>query len=418
LTEAPIRIGNRDELVFLLCEAAELEHGIMCQYLFAAFTMRSALDDGLDAEATEVVARWERVVAEVATQEMLHLAMVSNLLSAVGAAPYFRRPNFPLRPGHYPPGLHLDLLPFSERALRHFLFLERPEGMDMDDAEGFEALADSVPLGHAHAIVPHPQTYSTFGHLYRGIEQGFRTLSGTLGEKELFCGHVGAQATGMYFLWPEMKPVTDLESASAAIETIVEQGEGARGDWRDAHFGRFHAVLEELLALNAATPGFEPARPAVAAFTRPPVDVPNAQLISVKSTGMVADLFNASYQALLQLIIRFFLHTEESEKELGVLADVAVGMMVDVVRPLGRLLTTLPVTPDRTDMTAGPTFDVYRTTYYVPHRHAAWRVLHERLVHLGRAAQEQAGDMGPELERVSDALIGFADKLGPHVFRI
>jgi hypothetical protein len=418
MSEAPIRIGNRDELVFLLSEAAELEHGIMCQYLFAAFTMRSEAEDGLDPEVRHAVARWERTVSEVAAQEMMHLALVSNLLSAVGAAPYFRRPNFPLRPGHYPPGLHLDLIPFSERALRHFLFLERPEGMDLEDAEGFEALADSVPLGHAHAIVPHQQTYSTFGHLYRGIEDGFRHLTTTLGERELFCGHAGAQATGEFFLWDEMVPVTDLESACAAIETIVEQGEGARGEWKEAHFGRFHAVLEEFLALKAERPDFEPARPAVAAFTRPPADVPDALLISVKSTGMVADLFNASYQALLQLIIRFFLHTEESEKELSVLADVAVGMMVDVIRPLGRMLTTLPVAPNRDDITAGPTFDVYRTTYYVPHRHAAWRVLHERLVALGRAAQEQADDMGPILESVADRLIGYADRLGPHVFRV
>jgi hypothetical protein len=294
--------------------------------------------------------------------------------------------------------------------------------MDMEDAEGFEALADSVPLGHAHAIVPHAQSYSTFGHLYRGIEDGFKHLAKELGERELFCGHAGAQATGEYFLWPDMLPVTDVESACVALDTIVEQGEGARGEWRDAHFGRFHAVLEEFLALKAERPDFDPARPAVAAFTRPPADVPEALLISVKSTGMVADLFNASYQALLQLIIRFFLHTEESEKELNVLADVAVGMMINVLRPLGRMLTTLPVAANRQDVTAGPTFDVYRTTYYVPHRHAAWRVLHERIVHLGRAAQEQAADMeppaGPVMDVVADKLIAYADKLGPHVYRV
>jgi hypothetical protein len=56
--------------------------------------------------------------------------------------------------------------------------------------------------------------------------------------------------------------VTDLASATAAIEAIVEQGEGPRGDWRDAHFGRFKRVLDEYLAMRAADPTFEPARPA------------------------------------------------------------------------------------------------------------------------------------------------------------
>ena len=35
--EAPFVIEHREALIYMLCEAAELEHGIMCQYLFAAF---------------------------------------------------------------------------------------------------------------------------------------------------------------------------------------------------------------------------------------------------------------------------------------------------------------------------------------------------------------------------------------------
>ena len=34
--EAPVVIEHREALIYMLCEAAELEHGIMCQYLFAA----------------------------------------------------------------------------------------------------------------------------------------------------------------------------------------------------------------------------------------------------------------------------------------------------------------------------------------------------------------------------------------------
>jgi hypothetical protein len=68
---------------------------------------------------------------------MLHLALVSNLMTAIGAAPVFGRPNFPQRSGYFPAGVQLDLLPFGEQALRHFLFLERPEGIELDDAAGF-----------------------------------------------------------------------------------------------------------------------------------------------------------------------------------------------------------------------------------------------------------------------------------------
>ena len=38
--EAPFVIEHREALIYMLYEAAELEHGIMCQYLFAAFSGR------------------------------------------------------------------------------------------------------------------------------------------------------------------------------------------------------------------------------------------------------------------------------------------------------------------------------------------------------------------------------------------
>ena len=38
--EAPFVIEHREALIYMLCEAAEVEHGIMCQYLFAAFSLR------------------------------------------------------------------------------------------------------------------------------------------------------------------------------------------------------------------------------------------------------------------------------------------------------------------------------------------------------------------------------------------
>src|SRR5687767_9925339 len=82
--EPPISIEHREQLIFLLREASELEHTIMCQYLFAAFTMKQAETEGLTAPQLEAVGRWRRVIMEVARQEMLHMAQVQNLLTAIG----------------------------------------------------------------------------------------------------------------------------------------------------------------------------------------------------------------------------------------------------------------------------------------------------------------------------------------------
>ena len=40
--EPAIVVGDRKELTYLLCQAAELEHGVMCQYLYAAFSLKSS----------------------------------------------------------------------------------------------------------------------------------------------------------------------------------------------------------------------------------------------------------------------------------------------------------------------------------------------------------------------------------------
>src|SRR5947208_9916271 len=86
--EAPFVVEHREALIYMLCEAAELEHGIMCQYLCAACSLKENADEGLSEAEVQAVRRWRGAVSHVATQEMLHLALVHNLLSAVGAAPH------------------------------------------------------------------------------------------------------------------------------------------------------------------------------------------------------------------------------------------------------------------------------------------------------------------------------------------
>src|SRR5437763_4179148 len=113
--EAPFVIEHREALISLLCEAAELEHGIMCQYLFAAFTLKQSKDEGLTEEQLAAANRWRKQVLHVATQEMLHLALVQNLLTAIGGPPHLVRPNLPQPAGHYPAGVQLALLPFGEQ---------------------------------------------------------------------------------------------------------------------------------------------------------------------------------------------------------------------------------------------------------------------------------------------------------------
>jgi hypothetical protein len=409
--EPPLRVQSREELVWLLAQASELEHGLMCEYLFAQFTLKRTQEEELSAEQLATVAAWETVIVDVTKQEMLHLALATNLLTAIGAAPHLHRPNFPILSRWYPPGVQIALLQFGERALRHFIYLERPEGTDLDDAEGFAAAGQAQPLTDTDQLMAVPEDYQTVGHLYRGIEQGFERLVERHGEAGVFIGPPTAQATTEVFEWPELTAVTDLASAKAAIELIVEQGEGARGNWRDAHFGKFVALLEDYLRCRAADPGFEPARPVQPAYVRRPPDV-QAKVVTIGDplTAQVADLFNAIYETTLQTLSRYFVHSGETDGQVTTLATTAKHLMNWVMRPLGCLLTTLPVGPDRPGVLAGPAFEIVQPSFYVlPHREAAWRILAERLEQLADQAGRLSGTTGlGQLAELATDLRGMA----------
>jgi CDGSH-type Zn-finger protein/truncated hemoglobin YjbI len=402
--EAPFVIEHREALIYMLCEAAELEHGIMCQYLFAAFSLKQSPDEGLSGAELEAAQRWRRQVSHVAAQEMLHLALVHNLLSAVGAAPHFARPNLPAPASHYPAGVELTLLPFGERALRHFMFLERPEGMDLADADGLAAAERSAPAMSERDIVPRGQDFKTVGHLYRSIEAGLDHLVARHGEEWLFVGPPRAQATRDSFGWPELVAVTDLASARRAIEEILEQGEGARGHWQNAHFGQFVAILDEYEQLREASPGFDPVRPVIAANVRQPERDVALPLITDRLTARVTDLFNVAYEILLQIFERYFAHTEETDAQLQVLADATVAVMLRVIKPLGDLITSLPVGDEYPGSNAGPSFELfYESDYLMPHREAAWALLTERLDEAAWLCRELCAGRGA----------GIADRLDP-----
>lgn len=410
--EPPLVIEHREALIYMICEAAELEHGLMCEYLFAAFSLKDGVDEGVSEEQLSAIRRWRSTILGVATEEMLHLALTANMLTALGASPHLSRPNLPQPARHYPASVRLVLLPFGEQAVRHFMYLERPEGMDLTDAEGLAAAEQAVPVMSEDDIVPRLQDFATVGHLYRSIESGFGHLVDKLGADRVFIGPPQAQVTQTSFAWPQLVAITDLASATAAIEAIVEQGEGPRGDWRQAHFGRFKGILDELLALRRSDPGFEPARPVAAATVRPGERDSGGLLISDQLTAKVADLCNVVYEVLLQVLYRLLSRVDESDAETATLADVAVSLMVDGIGPLGRVLTTLPVEPGRPGVTAGAPFELfYEPDYLLPHRRAAWLLMSERLAEAASLAAHLSGTVAP-LAPIADALSRLSERLG------
>ena len=142
MAEPKIVVAHREDLWYLLAEAAQVEHLIMCQYLYASFSLKTGSDEGLTAGQADAVDRWCELLRGIAVEEMLHLALVANVMTVDrrrAAARHGR--TSPSAQRYLPAGVQLDLLPFGERALKHFLYLERPEAWSAADAAGFVPVA-------------------------------------------------------------------------------------------------------------------------------------------------------------------------------------------------------------------------------------------------------------------------------------
>ena len=194
-------VEGREELLYLLGEAAELEHAACCSYLYAAFTLRADPGDGLTAAQVPVVAGWKRTINEIALQEMLHLALVNNLLAALGGAPRLGRHNLPQR-SPYAPEIRLTLAPFSDQTLRRFLHIERPEGMDISRMAGeldHDRPAPPVPTGSwpwvpaiALALIFTPLLFPT-GRLLSSRWRPIARLAGAATAASMVLGALGPE---------------------------------------------------------------------------------------------------------------------------------------------------------------------------------------------------------------------------------
>ena len=406
IPETPIDIRTREELIFLLAEAAEIEHNLMCCYLFAAFSMKTEAD-GLTPEQAKVVAGWRRDIISIAVEEMSHLALVANITIAVGGAPHFSRPNFPIAAGYHPSGVVVELHPFNKSTLDHFIYLERPEGNDRPDGAAFAGKAQPYDRNMgADKLMPNGQDYATVGHLYRGIRQALESLSARLGESNLFIGDMSLQVGPDLTPLPGLTIVKCLKTALAACDTIVNQGEGADGDNERSHYNRFLAMCDAYHKLEAADPGFAPARPVAdnPVMRRGPdrgnlwVDAPEA--------AAVMDLANAIYNVMLRALSQGFADNDPIRKRAFI--DVSIDGMY-ALSPVAEHLTRLKASTTVPDVTAGISFATLRDVTPLPDGKPALAFLAERLEELAAGVPRALG--GELAEGTQKRLSTLAKKL-------
>jgi len=121
LPTKPDEMTWRDYLVMLLHVAAELEHGLMIQYLYGAYSLGG---EGVPPADRAQVKEWQDALLSVAREEMGHLLTVQNLLCLIGGSVSVNRNEFPWDTPFFPFPFKLE--PLSKSSLAKYIFAEMP----------------------------------------------------------------------------------------------------------------------------------------------------------------------------------------------------------------------------------------------------------------------------------------------------
>jgi CDGSH-type Zn-finger protein len=423
-------VETREELLYLLTRASELEHDLACAYLYAGYSIKTTLDEGGVTHDELLAARsWKRNLAKVAVEEMLHLGQVANILTAVGGAPHFARANFPLPASAFPFGIEIALEPLSQALIERFACYEMPQpgviGPElMSEYEAIRArtAADGERLElirQQNAIEPFDIDFKTIGEFYHKIESAFSRIP----SERLFIGDPAAQANPSYLDLPkDLIQVVDAASASRAIDMIIEQGEAPPAHHPDAHFFVFDKIRREYEALTLKAQQeeriFEPFRPMLRnPSTRGIGIIAGTSRITDPIGQELVAFFNSAYDLMLMMLARFFAHGGETEEELRLLARGTLRIMASGLRPLGEALAKTPAGPEYSGKNAGPTFGFNRYVQLLPHKNAAWIFFLERLYELSsrltRLSEEAS--LPQEVQEAAAALESVAEHITPLV---
>lgn len=402
--EIPPEFNGRDYTVLLLRVAAEIEHSLMAQYLFAAYSLGGP---GVPAERVVDVRAWQETLLGIAKEEMGHLVTIQNLLTALGAPLNFDRDDYPHFSPFYPFGFRLE--PLSLDSLATYVCAESPAEWDDEEAREIRSRAQAsagAPVNRVGdlyerllqlledpatlpdtafdpATVAFQATWDEWGRGYREGQRGLEAMAALpdLPAPELVIVAVESRA-----------------AAAAALRQVSEQGEGfdIPENENSSHFRRFLAIYRMLTELGAGAG--DVVRPLAANPTTgpaeesgDPADPATTTAITHPEAELWAHLFNVRYRKLLvNLSHAFQLADDPTDRTTltprGALIHRTFGEMYNL-RAIAGLLVRLPVSADQPDgARAGPPFQMPYTLVLPRSERDRWRLHRDLLEASGRLA--------------------------------
>lgn len=363
----------RDYVTFLLHMDAQIEHGLMVQYLFAAYSLGGPQ---VPETMRNKVRAWREIILGIAKEEMGHLITVQNVLRLIGSPMCFEREDYPWSTPFYPFPFALE--PLTLDSLAKYVYAESPKDWHGELADEIRArVKKTVPnprrvgdlfdelierVSDTDALPENVFQQATtefqadFSEWGRGYEAGKRGNAS------------GANPPGT----PDVivKPLWSRAEAIAALKSIAEQGEApqTQEDAAPSHFARFLQVYEEIAKAPAGVSYALPVatNPYVSwsADSEPDSEYTGNEprcAISDPQAILWAQLHNLRYRMLLALLEHSFHErggaASGSGATRGMLINAAFGEMYNL-RAISDLLMRLPLSADGGALNAGPPFQM------------------------------------------------------------
>ncbi len=225
----PAEFAWRDYAIMLLHIAAAIEHALMVQYLYAAYSLGG---EQVPMRHRPMVERWRSSILAAAKEEMGHLLTVQNVLALLGGPISLDREDYPWDSPFYP--APFTLAPLSLGTLALYVFAEMPEEWQSEDSECREEIIRCATQ-KARELSPHSQSEAhRVGIIYQAL------IAILADHRRLPDAAFHAASLPLQASWDEwgrgyrkgarnaeviIEPVATRDEALLALHKIVRQGE-------------------------------------------------------------------------------------------------------------------------------------------------------------------------------------------------
>jgi Ferritin-like len=352
----------REFAIELLKLAAEVEHALMVQYLYAA----TSIPDQPEPDSVN----YHEKLMDVVVQEMGHLATIQNLLLLLGGRKAFYMQRDVMREASEKNPIPFVLEPVNKTSLATYVAAEKPAQVPPE----LEAQVDElVRLAEKEAGV---DTHRV-GAIYELLRWMFTPLEEA--SKGIDFAALAPLPANPHFSDADLQDLSEVTRYEAltdewqvfeedvilatahttaeardAIDRIAEQGEGLT-DRSRSHFAEF---MEMVAAFEA---GKISVKPIAKSPTLDAHEGQGSEVISHRYTQLWGEVFSLQYSLLVLTIYHTLVTPRPSDGSAGLrgtLASLALRGMRRVIGPVSALIASLPLRADGSSDKAGPPYDL------------------------------------------------------------